>query len=341
MMIKPKDAFNESLQKFQLKAMNTNIDLMLWMDDAVKPSIKSFAENWFHSTEDRFSRFRPKSELNHLNQLAGERCLVSREMLEVLLLSDSYRSLTEGVFDPFILHSLERAGYNQSFDLVKEQEEEQPIKQISPVSLPKEGMSIDSLMNSVQLPPHSKLDLGGIVKSWSVKRLANYLQDKLMLKQGLINAGGDLVVWGKSPIEPEPWLIGIENPWDEQSDIGTLALSDGAVATSSKLGRQWVSNGVAKHHLIDPRTMEPSHSNVAQCTVTGPNVIECEIWAKVICILGIEEGLSLLSRKAWNYEALLFTTEQQTHYYGSQNAIGSKWRELKIDEYHFNIQHSE
>jgi FAD:protein FMN transferase len=265
---------------------------------------------------------------------------VSGVMLEVLLLSDKYRSLTEGVFDPFILQSLERAGYDQSFDLVKEREEHS-IHQKSSVSLPKEGMSIDSLMNSVQLPPHSKLDLGGIVKSWSVKRLANHLEDKLMLKQGLINAGGDLVVWGRSSKELDPWLIGIENPWNEETDIGTLAISDGAVATSSKLGRQWKSNGVAMHHLIDPRTMEPSQSNVVQCTVTGPNVIECEIWAKVICILGLEEGLSLFSRKTWNYEALLFTSEQQTHYYGSKNAIGPKWRELKIDEYHFNIQHSE
>lgn len=340
MMIKQMNPFNESFQKFQLKAMNTNIDLMLRMEDAKEPGIRSFAEKWFHSTEDRFSRFRPKSELNHLNQLAGERCLVSGVMLEVLLLSDKYRSLTEGVFDPFILQSLERAGYDQSFDLVKEREEHS-IHQKSSVSLPKEGMSIDSLMNSVQLPPHSKLDLGGIVKSWSVKRLANHLEDKLMLKQGLINAGGDLVVWGRSSKELDPWLIGIENPWNEETDIGTLAISDGAVATSSKLGRQWVSNGVAKHHLIDPRTMEPSQSNVVQCTVTGPNVIECEIWAKVICILGLEEGLSLFSRKTWNYEALLFTSEQQTHYYGSKNAIGPKWRELKIDEYHFNIQHSE
>ena len=58
------------------------------------------------------------SELSHLNLLAGERCMVSATMLELLTLADAYRQLTDGIFNPFILDTLLKCGYNESFERI-------------------------------------------------------------------------------------------------------------------------------------------------------------------------------------------------------------------------------
>jgi FAD:protein FMN transferase len=321
---------DESFHPFRMRAMNTNIELIYGTKEIEAPHIERFAADWFRKTEARFSRFHSDSELSQINKLTGKRCLLSEAMLEILLLTKAYRKSTNGVFEPFIKEALEHAGYNQSFEQLKLQM--QSTLWEAPVPQRNQEMIIDPLMKSAILP--AQLDLGGIVKSWAVRRLSNYLQKKLMVKQGLINAGGDLVVWGGSSEQLDPWLIGIENPWEEEVDIGILALHDGAAATSSKLGRQWTTDGGRQHHLIDPRTMRPSQSDIVQCTVTGPNLMDCEIWAKTICILGLEAGLTLFSRKTVHYEALLFTSDRQVHYYGSQSSFGSKWRELRIDQFH-------
>jgi thiamine biosynthesis lipoprotein len=327
------DFTNGTLHQFLFRAMNTNMEIVVWCRERDIPDIETFTRGWFSSAEQRFSRFRGDSELSHLNRLAGERCMVSDAMLEVLLLAETYRQSTGGAFDPLILNALRQAGYDDSFEIVKARNEDYNAGNAPARNEPR-NIVIDPGMQSVQLPPHSEMDLGGIVKSWAVKRLADYFRERLQLKRGLINAGGDLTVWGTSSGAVHPWLIGIENPWKPDEDIGMLALTEGALATSGKLGRQWRTNRGPMHHLIDPRTMRPSESDVVQCTVTGKNVVECEIWAKTICILGSDEGLSLFARKAGPYEALVFTVRKQTHFFGNKESLGSLWRGVNIDHVH-------
>ncbi|MCK9906172.1 FAD:protein FMN transferase, partial [Frankia sp. Cpl3] len=140
------------------------------------------------------------------------------------------------------------------------------------------------------------------VKGWSVDRLAKWLKQK-GISRGLINAGGDLQVWGGFN-HSEPWCVGIAHPFEEELDMAVVSLFDGAAATSNIVGRSWQSDEGMMHHLIDPRTMRPCNSDVMQCTVTGPSAVECEIWAKVVCILGSSAAIPLLLRNIPHCDAL-------------------------------------
>ncbi|NHN33277.1 FAD:protein FMN transferase [Paenibacillus agricola] len=103
-----------------------------------------------------------------------------------------------------------------------------------------------------------------------------------------------------------PWVIAVLSPWDQNVTEVLIKLMNGAVATSSVCGRRWrTANGDA-HHLIDPRTMEPSKSDVVQCTVIGTTVVECEVVSKVVSVLGKEEGMKWLDRTFPEFSALLF-----------------------------------
>jgi thiamine biosynthesis lipoprotein len=321
-----------SLHSCSFRAMNTQIEVLFQASGDAAPVMEETAEAWFRSAEERFSRFLPSSELSHLNRLAGERCLVSDAMLEVLRLAEAYLRKTNGIFNPFLLPSLERLGYGETFDRIRERK----IYPIPPSSAPAAGpvdFDIDPLMKSVLFPAQAKLDLGGIVKSWSVRRLADYMQAVFGLSRGLINAGGDLVAWGGSSDPHEPWLIGIEDPWRPEQDAGVLAIEAGAAATSGTLGRRWATDRGPMHHLLDPRRGVPSDSGVVQCTVSGPDPVECEIWAKTICIAGLEEGLTLMNREArpaGKYEALIFCEDRRIIFAGDPSSLQHKWRGVPV-----------
>jgi thiamine biosynthesis lipoprotein len=323
------DISSPSLYTYRFRAMNTEVEVTLFGGKEDTAKLAELARSWFRSTEERFSRFRPDSELSHLNRLAGECCLVSNPMLEVLLLARSYADLTGGIFNPLILPALKGAGYDESFEKIGEQ----PLRQAKlPGNGPfaREGLSVDPVMKSLRLPPCAGMDLGGIVKSWAVKRLAAWFRSRWRVTRGCINAGGDLAVWGGAD-SADAWRIGIEHPWREQEETGLLLLAEGAAATSSKLGRRWNTNRGPMHHLIDPRTNLPSTGSVVQCTVAGPDAVECEIWAKVLCILELEEGYALFTRKTVGCEALVFTGDSRACFYGPRESLGRRWRGIRPD----------
>jgi thiamine biosynthesis lipoprotein len=108
-------------QIVRFQAMNTTIELQYTEADKEQAAMRRLAEDWFRTTANRFSRFLPQSELSALNELAGSRCLVSDAMLEVLQLAEHFREKTEAAFNPFIVEALELAGYDDSFERVKEE----------------------------------------------------------------------------------------------------------------------------------------------------------------------------------------------------------------------------
>jgi thiamine biosynthesis lipoprotein len=75
------------------------------------------------------------------------------------------------------------------------------------------------------------------------------------------------------------------------------------------------------HHLIDPRTMLPSQSDIVQCTVIGSNTTDCEIAAKVVCILGSGEGTEWLMNQYPDFQSIFFTSDGDRHYMGNPGLL--------------------
>lgn len=298
---------NTELHFFTFRAMNTDIEAAL----AVTPedsfdALQADIVDWFQFAEEKFSRFRPDSELSRLNRLAGSGpVFISDSMLEVLALSESYRVVTDGIFNPLIARSLRLQGYDTCYDEVRRREH--PFIVIgTPEPVSDCPISLDTRMKSVRLPSGQELDLGGIVKSWTVKRAAAWLRDRRGVRSGMINAGGDLTIWcdaaglRKGPL----WRIGVQNPFAEASDIGHVELAEGSAATSSRLGRSWLTDRGTKHHFIHPATMDSAVSDIVQASVFGPDPVECEIWSKTLCILGSTSGYPLFQERAPGYQVI-------------------------------------
>ena len=253
----------------------------------------AWAEDFFARVEAELSRFRSTSALSQLNGAAGRGPQVVSPMLWTVLLEALHAARESGgIYDPTVLHSLERAGYDRSFEAI----EPTGRTEMGP---PPNGtlggwrrIQVDHNSRSVDLPADLALDLGGIAKGWTVDRVALAL---VGLGAVLVDAGGDLRVVGT--VDGEPWLIGVQAPFTPERDRAVVRLRDGALATSSVGGRRWQRGDRTLHHLIDPRTGTSADSNLHSVTVHAPNTMTADVAAKVVLVLGRDAGTAYLLKR--------------------------------------------
>ena len=252
--------------------------------------------------ESTFSRFAPGSELGRINRSAGEWVVVSPLTYELLADVEAAFRVTEGLFNPFMGHILREIGYDRSFELL--QQDASPsgaagwkgnpeVKMKQAVQYQADGtlpLDMDPRQQAVRLRSGFSLDMGGFAKGWTAQRAADGLMAK-GVRHGLIDAGGDVVLWGREPRQGV-WGIGVADPMGTGEDIADLWVEGlTAMATSSVVKRSWrdPDHGAA-HHIIDPRTGAPAMSDLLQVTVLARDLAVAEQYAKCLIVLGSASG---------------------------------------------------
>ena len=301
------------LNERHFRAMNTQISAWMWLDGPLASVWLNEAEAFFREIEAELSRFRPDSGLSRLNAAAGDGPqAVSGTLRTVLGLALAAARDSGGIFDPTVLGPLRSAGYERSFENLATGTESAAggcTGNNAGAQLGWQQVELDTARGTVGLPAGVGIDLGGIAKGWAVDRAAEMLG---AWSAALVDAGGDI----RASAAPggEPWPIAIEDPFDNTRDLGVVRLVAGAVATSSVGRRRWQRHGQPMHHLIDPRTGEPSRSDLHTVTVVAPTAVEGELAAKITLILGSREGQAYL--KARELSGLLIGHD------GGQQVVG-------------------
>ncbi len=279
------------LRQIQFRAMNTDVGIWLWHTAPRAETWLQDAAQRFAAIEAELSRFQPDSGLSRLNAAAGAGPQpVSPLLWTVVSAALDAARRSQGLFDPTLLRPLQRAGYDRSFEQLAPN-----LPGGAAVRTPDWGyqrIDINPTAMTVSLPEGLGLDLGGIGKGWAVDHVAQALA---VHGPVLVDAGGDIRVVGVA--QGEPWPIAVQDPFHEQHDLLTLALTSGAVATSSIGGRRWTRNGQAMHHLLDPRTGQPSASDLHTVTVLAPTASVADVAAKVALILGSQRGRDYLASR--------------------------------------------
>ena len=228
-------------------------------------------ESTFRAYEERFSRFLETSELSRVNSGAGSWTSVSDELSEMLGAALDGARRSDGLFDPTVLPALVAAGYDRDFNEVLS-EARSVLQIVDPCG---RWRDVEREGTMVRLPPGVALDFGGIAKGWTVDVAATLGSE--VLPWVLVEAGGDLRVEGDVGM---PGLdVALQDPHDPTGELLRFRLSEGALATSSVTRRSW---GPHLHHLIDPRTGQPSRTGVVQATAWAPTCREAELlstWA--------------------------------------------------------------
>jgi thiamine biosynthesis lipoprotein len=235
--------------------------------------------------EQRWSRFIADSEISILNRNAGEFLEVSDDTRLLVELAIEAWRISGGSFDPTVLGALIRAGYDRSFEALGDA----PAAGLSALLLGCTDIEITD--RGIRLPAGTGFDPGGIGKGLG----ADLVADDAMTAGAdgvCINLGGDLRVRGRSP-EGGGWTIDIEHPL-VSTPIARVGVSEGAVATSTTLKRQWKVDGAPRHHLIDPATGMPSDSDLTLACVISAHAWAAEVLAKAVLLRGSAHPFDLL-----------------------------------------------
>lgn len=272
----------EGALRREWRAMGTDVEVIL---TGGTPAMLELAVERIEALEARWSRFRPDSELLRLHAHPGRPVIVSDETFTVLERSiDAWRA-TRGAFDPSVHDAVRAAGYTTDFDRL---DRTQPAGTTAGPAPGLGAVRLDPLVRSVTVPEGVHLDLGGIGKG----RAADLVARDLMAagaRGACVSLGGDLRVVGEPPEGPA-WVIAMEDLPTEH-----LALTEGAVATSSTRRRTWTQGGAARHHLIDPRTGAPIADAPAAVTIIAGDATTAEVLTKAVMVLGPDAGGELVA----------------------------------------------
>ncbi len=239
--------------------------------------------------EKIMSTYLPNSELSKLNSLAGGevKTSVSPDLLKVIQRGVYWGTLSNGAIDISIGPAVKLWEFNSEtpsppdVDKLKKVTKFINYKDIiidgNSISLKKAGMSIN---------------LGSIAKGYAVDQAIKTLK-KMGIKNGLVNAGGDLMAFGLKN-KSEGWHIGLQHPRKPEKLIASLDVIDTAVATSGDYQRYFIKDKVRYHHILNPKNGWPANQSMS-ATVISNNVMDADALSTALFILGKKKGLALIN----------------------------------------------
>jgi thiamine biosynthesis lipoprotein len=212
----------------------------------------------------------PASDVSRLNREAAAGAVaVDPWTFEVLRFAADLHRRSAGAFDIAVAPVLQRLG-------------------LLPAAEPDRVQSATSTGDAIDLlagrrvrfrHPGVTIDLGGIAKGFAVDRAIAVLRDH-QVPQGLVNAGGDLAVFG-----PEPQVVHVRNPLDPSRLLCGVTLIDEALASSATCLDLVQPSDVTSSAVIDPRTRRPI-GGIKGATVCAPSCMTADALTKVVMIEG-------------------------------------------------------
>ena len=243
--------------------------------------------------DETCSRFRDDSELARLNRTAGTPFAASPLLLEALLVALYAAARTDGDVDPTVGRSMGARGWDSDFTVVVARRGQLPRFQIIPAA-GWQRVRIDRAHRTVRIPANVEIDLGATAKALAADRCARRVHAATGAST-LINLGGDIAVAGPGPAGGWPIRVTDDHRSDVTADGQTVAITAGALATSSTTVRRWQSGGGEVHHIVDPRSGAPAAEVLRTVSVAAPTCVEANSASTAAIVRG-EGAIDWLER---------------------------------------------
>ncbi len=277
-------------------ALGSDVTLTVVCEAAETRVDDLFKQLWqvIYRFERQFSRFLPQSELSVFNRSAGLKQPITPEFRDILQVARQLSQETDGLFNPFVLPALQRAGYTKSFaeGYGNDRHDDHSARQV----VPPDELELGEAWAAI--PFGTALDLGGCGKGYLADRLADHFVPDWV--HGFwFSMGGDVVGAGHDDTD-QPWTVsiysdvelGTDSPWSIRTSSGKFA-----AATSSTGVRAGTQNGKPWHHIIDPRTQAPAVSDLNLATVYTPSAVRADVLASCAIILGSQAAVPFLKAR--------------------------------------------
>ena len=237
-----------------------------------------------HEVDDAANRFRPDSEISRLNASTGTAAAKLSPVLCALLRAAlNAAAATDGLVDPTVASALDDLGYDRTITAVFDSHGGAiPTQVRRPVGW--RHITLDESRCTVHLPRGCRLDLGATAKAWAADTAASIAADRTGTGV-LVSLGGDLAVAGPPP--GDGWLVTVADDHARpRADDPQVLVRCGGLATSSTTTRTWARAGKQLHHIIDPRTAQPSDGPWRTVSVAAGSCVDANTAATSAIIAG-------------------------------------------------------
>ncbi len=295
-----------SAYKQTLKLMGTRFEITAVSDDE-ELAMNSIDSAIFEikRIEKLISSWDNNSQTTAINNNAGIKAVkVDTELIDLIIRSKKIADLTNGIFDISFASVDKLWQFDGTQDTIPSELEIK--KSVSKINY--KNIIVDREQSTVFLKEKGmKIGFGAIGKGYAANKAKNKML-AMGIKNGVVNAAGDLIAWGKME-NNNNWSIGIANPKEKDKIMGWLIISDMAVVTSGNYEKFFISNGKKYSHIINPKTGWPA-TGTKSVTIICPDAEIADALATSVFILGPIDGVKLINQLK-NIECLIVTDNDE------------------------------
>ncbi len=272
----------------------------------------------FRVVNKSMSTYQPDSDISRLNR--GDSLVVVDTLFQnVFALSLQIYKESGGYFDPTVGDLVNMYGFG-------------PEKSLKVI----DSSTVDSLMVFVGLDkiqisqegqvkkayPEVYLDFNAIAKGYAIDLIGHYL-DHQEVQNYLIELGGELLGKGKNLQKGGNWVVGIDDPNQEEGSrtlIAGVELNNRAMASSGNYRKYRTDpeTGATYVHTINPLTGYPEKSNLLSTSVLAENCALADGYATAFMALGVEKTREVLEDLENVDVYLIYTENGEVKKYASE-----------------------
>ena len=263
------------------------------------------------------STYREDSDISKINR-GDSTIAVDQNFTNVFQASKKVYQESKGYFDPSVGKLVNAYGFGP----------DKPLKQM-------DSLQLDSLLILIGLDKVSLskkgtiqkensgiyLDFNAIAKGYNIDVIAEFLEAE-EVEDYLIELGGELRAHGKNQDSGKNWLVGIDDPFQQDSERSVarvLELKNRSLATSGNYRkfREDTATGQKYVHTINPLTGKAEKSNLLSASVLAKNCMLADAYATAFMAMGFEKSLEIQKNLTDVEVFLIYTEDGVTKTYSS------------------------
>jgi len=260
------------------QALGTTVVVCITAEQALAEA-RVLVEAELDAIDRACSRFRADSELELVNASAGRFMVVGPLLLEALDAALRAAWLTDGAVDPTLGEALVLGGYSRDWSELTHPparvtaESDADRRSGPPAAAPivrarrASGWRLIEIGHDppgVRIPAGVRLDLGATAKALAADRAAAAVHAAI----------------GEGVLVTDDHRAGPDAPGQ------TIAITSGALATSSTTVRRWLKGTRVMHHILDPSTGEPVRPVWRTASVAASSCVDANIASTAALVQG-------------------------------------------------------
>ncbi|MCM4154795.1 FAD:protein FMN transferase [Gramella sp. AN32] len=282
-------------QVYTGEALGTTYNIQFFSEGPLE-NFESSLDSIFSVINHSLSTYTTKSDISKINR-GDTLVVVDDHFRKVFEASKDVYNKSQGYFDPTVGILVNAYGFGPG----------KPIKQLDrPV--------LDSLQqlvgfNNIELSTDNTiqkkdamiyLDFNAIAKGYTIDVIADFLESN-DVDNYLVELGGELRAKGKNLDKDANWVVGIDDPMQQEGDRvlkATLELNNSAMATSGNYRkfREDSLTGQKFVHTINPLTGKAEKSNLLSASVLAETCMMADGYATAFMAMGFESSRDLAEK---------------------------------------------